>query len=85
MKYILAKNTIIRKENLDNMRIFVYSSHTRKLCEISMLAQRILIKFKKPLDIDDILDNESLGINTRGEILKFMDKMIDNKYLEQYE
>jgi hypothetical protein len=85
MRYIIAKKTIIRKEKFGKERFFIYSSASRKLCEISVLGQKILTKFIKPTSIDDVLNKEISEVKKRDEISKFLKKMIDNKYLEKYE
>lgn len=85
MRYVIAKNTIIRKEKLGKERFFIYSSASRKLCEMSVIGQKILIKFVKPADIDDVLNKEIPEVKKRDEVSKFLKKMVDNKYLEQHE
>lgn len=85
MKYKLAKNIIVRKEKFDRIRFFIYSSRTHKMCEISLLANKILKTFENPLDISDALSKISPTTTTKSKILKFLDKMIDDKYLEKYE
>lgn len=85
MKYILSKNVVIRREKFDKVHIYIYSSCTRKLSEISLPAKKVLVRFIKPFNIDEILNDKSLAGDARLGVSKFLDKMIRDKYLEKYE
>jgi len=85
MKYILTKNTIIRKEKFDKIRYYIYSPDSHKILEINSLTVKILKICKESSSISDMLKKIPTDVITKQKITELLDKMISYKYLEKYE
>lgn len=81
-KYQLSDNLIIRKENLSEKEIFLYSIDNKKLKIINQSALRILNLIKKPQTINEIVSKSK---KNKSEIIRLLKIMEKEKFIKKNE